>query len=342
VQASDIKGSIGFRIYGSDNNDAFGGHLTGADINCDGFDDIVVSAAGGAGWGNQGTPFTGEVVVMYGKANGWPDVYIEASDIRGSLGFSIVGMPGNQIGFGLAATDVNGDGCHDLVLGSFQGAIRNGTRTAGDVYVFFGSRDPSALPETHIEASNISGPVGFSILGSHTSGHNGFGRFVAAGDITGDGFGDVVVTAQIARGADNTLLDSGGVWIVFGGPNGSLPASYLESSAISGAVGFAVFSGDASEQLGYTVAVGDINGDGTQDLVMGAVFGRGLGNAIAQAGDVHVLFGGPRATLPQSYTLVQDIGNSTRGFTVYGSGSGDWCAWALAVGDINADRCCIN
>jgi hypothetical protein len=105
------------------------------------------------------------------------------------------------------------------------------------------------------------------------------GYFIAVGDVNGDGIPDLVIGAPDANGAD------GAVYVVFGTKNGF--PNPLPLSTLNGTNGIA-FIGDpgANTAAGTVVAVGDVNGDGIADIVIGAPFGN------TNAGYVYVIFGG--------------------------------------------------
>lgn len=89
----------------------------------------------------------------------------------------------------------------------------------------------------------------------------------AAGDINGDGFADLVVGAY---GTDFNGTDSGSAFVVFGKAGGF--SSSLNLSNLNGTTGFKV-NGAAGDTAGTAVSgAGDINGDGFDDLMVGALF----------------------------------------------------------------------
>ena len=195
----------------------------------------------------------------------------------GSVLFSFDGDSASDL-FGKAvagAGDVNGDGFSDIIVGAL-GDDNNSLSNSGNARVF----------------SGLDGSILFSIDGS-SAGDN-FGRSVSsAGDINGDGFDDFAVGAN---GDSNTASSSGSV-TVFSGMDGS--------------VLFTVNGDAASDNFGYAVAAaGDVNGDGTDDLIIGARFhefarvvsgidgstlytfdnaapGEYFGRAVSSAGDVN-------------------------------------------------------
>src|SRR5262249_18508101 len=133
----------------------------------------------------------------------------------------------------------------------------------------------------------------------------------SAGDINGDGFADVIVAAPYA---DAHGTDSGSVYVVFG-HDGKF-ASSLSLSTLNGSNGFNLEGLASPDYTGFSVSsAGDVNGDGIDDIIIGAP------NAGSKYyGAAYVLFGhagGFGATVDLAHL------NSQQGFLVYGDYAGD-------------------
>ena len=203
-----------FTFDGGSEDDLFGQSVNGAgDVNGDGFADLIVGAPRDR---NNGTD------------RGSAQVF------SGSDGSVLFTFDGETIGDGFgssvsSAGDVNGDGFAGLIVGApFE---NNGSRS-GSARVFSGS-DGSVL--FTFDGETIGGESGVSVSG--------------AGDVSGDGFADLIVGAQ--------FIDSngarGGSARVFSGSDGSVLFD-LDRDSI----------GDVSVS-----GAGDINGDGVADLIVG-------------------------------------------------------------------------
>jgi hypothetical protein len=186
---SSLDGGIGFRLDGAATNDKSGHSVASAgDVNGDGFADLIIGAPGADPY-NSGTSY-----VMFGKASGFT-AKIDLSSLNGSNGFRLDGVSaGDFSGQSVAgAGDVNGDGFADVIVG----AATAGVNYSGASYVVFGKATGFAAS---IDLSTLDGSNGFRLDG--VAAYDQIGRSVAtAGDVNGDGFGDLIVGAGAGAGA---------------------------------------------------------------------------------------------------------------------------------------------
>ena len=312
---SDLNGSNGFRLDGAVGRGYSGRSVSSAgDVNGDGIDDILI----GAPESSQGG--TGQVHVVFGTRDGF-DAVMSLADLDGSNGFLLeAAEPGFGIGASVSvAGDMNGDGIDDLIIGG-----RGGYERTGHSYVVFGSS--SAFPAA-ISLGDLDGIDGFRIDGETIGDFSGF-PVSAAGDVNGDGFDDVIVAA---RHGGSAILQ-GESYVVFG--NGAAFPSVFSLADVNGANGFRIGGTEGGPRSGFSVsAAGDVNGDGFDDVIVGAPSGNELG--LHNAGTSYVLFGaadGFPAAVPLSY-LDGENGFRLDGFFAFG-GSGTAVS---AAGDVNGD-----
>ena len=324
--SSIANGTGGFVINGQGASDQSGCSVSLAgDLNGDGLSDLIV----GAYLSDPGTTArtnAGRSYVVFGKTGATAAVELSAI-ANGTGGFVINGQcASDQSGYSVSsAGDVNGDGYGDLIVGAYLSDPGATVRTdAGRSYVIFGSSAPAA-----IELSSIAnGTGGFVINGQCASDQSGY-SVSAAGDVNGDGYGDLIVGANLS---DPTAGASAGrSYVIFGS---SAPATIELSSIAKGTGGFVINGQCASDQSGYSVsAAGDVNGDGLADLIVGAHLSDPTTGTIA--GRSYVIFGKGNTTAVDLSTIA---GGTTGGFVINGQCASDQSGFSVSsAGDVNGD-----
>jgi hypothetical protein len=262
-QDSDgIKGaSHGSKYDGS--AERFGAVLASGDFDRDGRADLAIGVPGDRVGADEA--WAGGVNVLYGSKHG-----LAARGNQHWTQARLPGTPQDGDGFGdaLAAADLDGDGYWDLAIGAPEDAPVAGD--IGSVTILFGgpggltARDPLVLR-----------------LGDAAPGDPGkyFGDALATGDLDADGRTDLAVGAS---------ADEGEVAVFYGAPGGlGSGTDQRWSRATPG-----IIPGESDRGFGESLAIGDYDADGTDDLAIGAP-GRGYPRALLYdgIGSVAVLYG---------------------------------------------------
>ena len=159
----------------------------------------------------------------------------DLTSLQGTNGFRVEGNAGGLVN---DAGDINGDGFDDFITGS---------------YVMFGK---AAGFGVRIQTSTLDGSNGFRV--------DGGGLINTAGDMNGDGFDDLVIGRSDAKGDG-----SGSSYVVFGKASGF--GSVLDLSNLEDGAGIRLDGAVAGDDSGHSVSgAGDVNGDGFDDLIIGA------------------------------------------------------------------------
>ena len=335
VSLATLDGSTGFRLDGVASSDRSGSAVSAAgDVNDDGVDDLLIGAPGAD---SNNEPNAGSSYVVFGQV-GTFDPVISLSTLDGSNGFRLDAYDsGDRSGVSVSgAGDVNGDGIDDLIIGADGADVP--ARDSGNTYVVFG-RDTAF--EAVIDPATLDGVIGFRLDGGDRE--NSGNAVAGAGDINGDGIDDLIVGAYSAD--PNGLQLAGRSYVVFGRDDGFDPVISLPM--LNGNNGFRLDGAAAFDNSGAAVsAAGDVNGDGIDDLIIGA-YGAGP-NAVEYAGSSYVVFGrrdGFEASINLS-TLSGDTGIRLDGVATQDfsgravSGGGDFNGDGfddLVIGARNAD-----
>ncbi len=235
-----------------------------------------------------------------------------------------------------AAGDFNGDGVEDFLINAWL-ADHVGANSAGRTYLLYGKAGGAALSGT-IELSDVGGPVdGVVFQGAETEDRAG-SALANAGDINGDGVDDILI------GAPNSLNDTAAkTYLVYGQSGGSALSGPVDLADVGGTVSGAVFGGtDLNDFGGQSVSgAGDVNGDGVNDLIIGAPHSTPDGRT--NAGQSYLIYGKTGIGELTGSIALGDVGGAVDGAVfngIYGTKpglAGDQAGVVAGAGDINGD-----
>lgn len=238
------------------------------DTNGNGFDDIVM---------NDFQASTATVVF------GDEDLDTTSTEFFGDKGYFMKGAQGSRFSnFVNAVGDLDGDGRNDIAVTTY--AAKANPR----IEVFSGSDDIA----TYDAAADSS-----RLLMTVKPGSNAIQQFVNVGDINGDGKDDFAVTSYAGKSEASKDSANGLVWVLFGQDK----PQDVDLSQPLGERGFVVTGPlEGKDRLGMSVAAaGDLNGDGYDDVVIGA-------DSLRLSGAAVVLWGGK-----SSADVTTDFGNNS-------------------------------
>ncbi len=288
IDLSSLNGTTGFRLNGVSSSDDSGESVSSAgDVNGDGFDDLIVGAPDGDDNGSD----AGESYVVFGKSSGFSSA-IDLSSLDGTTGFKLNGIDSDDhAGSSVSsAGDVNGDGFEDVIIGA-----GNSSYSTNESFVVFGK---SGGFSSAIDLSSLNGTTGFKLNGIDNRDYAGY-SVSSAGDVNGDGFDDVIVGAYGAEpSGSGSYSRVGESYVVFGKSGGF--SSAIDLSGLNGTTGFRLDGIDNYDESGkFVSSAGDVNGDGFDDLIIGAHDASGSGSgSYSEEGESYVVFGDGATSQP--------------------------------------------
>lgn len=312
--------------------------VAAGDLNGDGRDDLILGAPEADG-PLQGATASGWVYVVFGR-----EQFPKKLDLKeaGNLSLWAGRSAGrNRFGQTMITADLNGDGLSDVIIGAPHASPRlsrdhESTSSvkahAGSVFVLYGRRDWGKGSQLS-EILDLSQRADVIIHGAREGDLTGFA--LAAGDVNGDLRQDLLIGAPGGRGDGESGRQAGLTYIIHGRSHFPhiLHLSATWNSRLHGIDGSGTrltLMQNRPDRAGSSLAAGDVNGDGIDDVIIGAPFGDGWSNEREDAGECYVVFG--HAALPRELTL-----GSQANVIIYGTEPFVHAGRVVTIGDLNHD-----
>jgi hypothetical protein len=315
IDPTTLTGAAGFKITVDSAGDygAYGASsvASAGDVNGDGFDDLIIGARGFNSTGGNSSSTQGAAFVVFGHAGNF-GTGLNLAGLNGANGFRLTGQSGYSAGSSVAGVgDLNHDGFDDVAVNE-QGAA----------YIVFGKASGFAASQA---LAGVNGANGFKVT-VETAG-NTVSSVADAGDVNGDGIADLIVGVG---NSSATMGSAGSTYVVFG--RAGAWGATLSLGALNGTNGFALRGVSASDFSGGSArGAGDVNGDGYDDIVIGAGGADPHGSG---SGAAYVVLGHGGAFAANVYLAT--LGGSD-GFVINGEAAGDGLGSVDAAGDLNDD-----
>ncbi|MBN1217463.1 MAG: FG-GAP repeat protein [Anaerolineae bacterium] len=297
-------------ILGNAANDRLGRSIAVGDFDGDDVDDIIVSAyradLSAPGFNK------GETYIFYGSTSFTTTSPFTVDLSTASADVTIGGVDNDdESGFYVGGGDLNNDNYDDIVIGAYiADGYGNVVNQAGEVYVIYGDGSLGASLSLATDSDVI-------IYGAAAG--DRLGRSLVSGDVNGDNYDDLIIGADMADpgGRNNT----GVTYVIFG--SDEISSTILLSDTTTADI--RIFGENSGDQAGRASSTGDVNGDGQEDILVGALFADN-GSLLGDAGATYVVYGGTSTpTLTISPTTATVFVGHAISYTLTANNSfGDW------------------
>ena len=327
----DLTLDADITIYGARDGDRLGWSARCADLDRDGYDEIVLAAG------------AGEIDVFYGgpreTLEAVYDLRFVDPDIRivgvGGWNFDGSRRSNDAVSYGMEVGDINGDGYSDLFFSALEATPPEGLRAAGIVYAVLGRKRCRMPPLIDCDYGTSTPHPNIVIYGADNI--DRFGFAFAGADLDGDGIDELLAIAYGGDGEENLRNAPGEIYGFWG------RKTWNEEYDISLEEFDFAIQWPTELDEGYRLTAGDLDGDGIDDLVVGFLRNLpdlNLPDGRRQAGEYRILFGRPRPQWPRWTDIVPstdvliigaDTGDTSTASSVFSHGI------SLSIGNRNAD-----
>lgn len=312
--------------------------VAGGDLNGDGRDDLILGGPESDG-PLQGATASGWVYVVFGRER-----FPKRLDLKHAVDLSLwAGRSAgrNRLGQTIITADLNGDGLSDVIIGAPHASphrSRDDETTsvvkahAGSVFVLYGRRDRADASQSS-RIIDLSQRADVIIHGAREGDLTGFA--LAAGDVNGDHRQDLLIGAPGGRGDVDAGREAGLTYVIYGRAHFPRVLQLAETwdsrlHGIDGSGGRLTLTKNLPDRSGSSLAAGDVNADGIDDVVIGAPFGDGWSNEREDAGECYVVFG--NTALPRELSI-----GSQANAIIYGTDPFARAGQIVTLGDLNHD-----